>query len=312
MSLTQALAPPNMKRKLALKGAGVLLATMLACLAAPAHAAISVRDDSGNTVTLEKPAQRVISFAPHVTELLFAAGGAGHIVGVIAYSDFPEAAKRLPQVGDSREIDFERVVALKPDLLVVWQSGNTSRQLEQLRRLGVPIFFSEPHKLEDIPSSVERLGKLMGSDAAHGVATDFRKQLAELGARYRNRSPVRVFYQVSDKPLYTLNGQHIVSDALALCGGQNIFANLQVVAPAVSVEAVLQQDPEAIVSGSGRARDNFALWQQFPTMSAVRRGNLLSVDGALMNRAGPRMLQGAAALCEQLDKVRQQRGKPGQ
>jgi iron complex transport system substrate-binding protein len=310
MTLKQSPSQPNMKREHALNGAGVLLATMLACLAAFAHATISVRDDSGNTVTLEKPAQRVISFAPHVTDLLFAAGGASHVVGVIAYSDFPEAAKHLPQVGDSREIDFERVVALKPDLLVVWQSGNTSRQLEQLRRLGVPMFFSEPHKLEDIPSNVERLGELMGSDAAHGVATDFRKQLAELGARYRNRAPVRVFYQVSDKPLYTLNGQHIVSDALALCGGRNIFANLRVVAPAVSVEAVLQQDPEAIVSGSGRARDNFALWRQFPAMRAVRRGNLLSVDGALMNRPGPRMLQGAASLCEQLDKVRQQRGRP--
>lgn len=312
MTLMRALAPPNMKRKLALSGAGVLLAVLLAGPVAPAHAAISVRDDSGNTVTLEKPAQRVISFAPHVTELLFTAGGASRIVGVIAYSDFPEAAKHLPQVGDSRQIDFERVVALKPDLLVVWQSGNTSRQLEQLRRLGVPMFFSEPHKLEDIPSNVERLGKLMGSDAARDVATDFRKQIAELGARYRNRSPVRVFYQVGDKPLYTLNGQHIVSDALAVCGGRNIFANLNVVAPAVSVEAVLQRDPEAIVSGSGRAHDNFALWQQFPGMTAVRRGNLLSVDGVLMNRAGPRMLQGAATLCEQLDKVRQQRAKPGQ
>jgi iron complex transport system substrate-binding protein len=297
---------PTLKH--AWRGAFRLLATILACASAPSMAAISVIDDSGNTVTVERPAQRVISFAPHVTELLFAAGAGSHIVGVIAYSDFPEAAKRLPQIGDSREIDFERVVALKPDLLVVWQSGNTSRQLEQLRRLGVPMFFSEPHRLADIPSNVERLGKLTGSVTSGGVATEFREQLAELSAGYRNRSPVRVFYQISDKPLYTLNGQHIVSDALAQCGGINIFASLPVVAPAVSVEAVLQQDPEAIVGGMGR--DYLAMWRQFPSMTAVRRGNLLSVDGILMNRAGPRMIQGATTLCEQLENVRRRRGSP--
>jgi iron complex transport system substrate-binding protein len=309
MTISRSLLMRLQERKRALQGAVWLLTTMLACAGAPARAAISVIDDSGNTVTLEKPARRVISFAPHVTELLFAAGAGGRIVGVIAYSDFPEAAKRLPEIGDSREIDFERVVALKPDLLVVWQSGNTSRQLEQLRRLGVPMFFSEPHKLDDIPSNIQRLGKLTGSDGAEGVAADFRKQLADLSNRYRSRSPVRVFYQISDKPLYTLNGQHIVSDALALCGGINIFASLPVVAPAVSVEAVLQQDPEAIVGGVGR--DNFTMWRQFPSMKAVARGNLLSVEGILMNRAGPRMLQGAASLCEQLDAVRGRRGRPG-
>jgi iron complex transport system substrate-binding protein len=293
--------------------AQVGVALLAACLVSPARAAISVQDDSGNTVTLEKPAQRVISFAPHATELLFAAGGAARIVGVIAYSDFPEAAKRVPLVGDSREIDFERVVALKPDLLVVWQSGNTARQLEQLRKLGVAVFQSEPHKLDDIASNVTRLGKLMGTEAtAQGVASDLRKRLSELSTRYRNRPPVRVFYQVSAKPLYTLNGQHIVTDALNLCGGQNIFANLQVVAPAVSVEAVLQQDPEAIVSGSASAATDFAVWKAFPSMAAVRRGNLLAVDGTLMNRAGPRMLQGADMLCQQLEQVRQRRARPGQ
>jgi iron complex transport system substrate-binding protein len=309
MNIFRSLLRRHMEQKRALHGVAWLLTTMLACAGMQARAAISVIDDSGNTVTLEKPAQRVISFAPHVTEILFAAGAANHVVGVIAYSDFPEAAKHLPQIGDSREIDFERVVALKPDLLVVWQSGNTSRQLEQLRRLGVPMFFSEPHKLDDIASNVERLGKLSGSEVAAGVAADFRKQLRDLSDRYRNRSPVRVFYQISDKPLYTLNGQHIVSDALALCGGMNIFASLPVVAPAVSVEAVLQQDPEAIIAGTGR--DNFATWRQFPSMKAVQRGNLLSVDGTLMNRAGPRMLRGAATLCEQLDKVRQRRERAG-
>jgi iron complex transport system substrate-binding protein len=310
MTNIQSLFLITAKWRRAFHGAVFLLATMLTFAGAPAWAAISVVDDSGNTVSLERPAQRVVSFAPHITELLFAAGAESHIVGVIAYSDFPEAAKRLPQIGDSREIDFERVVALKPDLLVVWQSGNTSRQLEQLRRLGVPMFFSEPHTLDDIPSNVERLGKLMGSDVAESVAKAFRKKLADLGAVYRNRSPVRVFYQISDKPLYTLNGRHIVNDALALCGGRNIFASLPVVAPAVSVEAVLQQDPEAIIGGLGR--DYLAMWRQFPSMTAVRRGNLLSVDGTLMNRAGPRMLQGAASLCEQLDNVRHARPKPGQ
>jgi iron complex transport system substrate-binding protein len=283
----------------------------LSCLlSAQAMAAISVQDDTGKTVTLQKPAQRVVSLAPHVTELVFAAGGGPRIVGTVSYSDFPEAAKRIPLIGDNRQIDMERVMALKPDLLVVWQHGNSERQVEQLRQLGIPLFYSEPHKLDDIPDSVQRLGQLLGTEAtAQQAAQELRQKLAELKLQYGNRSPVRLFYQVWDKPLYTLNGQHIVSDAIRLCGGENIFAKMKVTAPNVGIEAVLQENPEAIINGEQRNQKGggINIWQPYTTMTAVKRGNLFSLNGDLLSRSGPRMIAGTAVLCEKLEQARQHR-----
>ncbi len=283
----------------------------LVCLMADnAGAAISVQDDDGKTVSLSKPAQRVISMAPHVTELLFAAGGGDRIVGAVAYSDYPEAAKRIPRVGDNREIDIERVLAMKPDLLVVWRHGSSDRQVEQLRKLGIPLFYSEPHKLGDIPDSLIRLGQLLGTDAvAQQAASELRHQLAFLAKQYTHRAPVRLFYQVWDKPLYTLNGKHIVSDAIRLCGGENIFAKMTVTAPSVGVEAVLQENPEAIIgTAENSASDGGVnLWKRYPLLTAVQRGNLFLLDGNLLNRAGPRMIAGTAALCEKLEQARDNR-----
>lgn len=275
-----------------------------------AHAAISVKDDAGNTVTVSKPAQRVISLAPHVTELLFAAGGGSHTVGVVSYSDFPEAAKQIQQVGSNREVDLERIMALKPDLIVVWRHGSSERQIDMIRQLGVPMFHSEPQKLDDIPDNVRKLGQLMGTEAvAERAAADLRKQLASLRARYANRPVVRSFYQVWDKPLYTLNGRHIVSDALRLCGGENIFARLDVTAPVVSVEAVLQENPEAILATAEKNYGGVSMWKPYGTLTAVRNDNLFTIDGNLLNRAGPRMIAGTAQLCEKLELARSHRGK---
>lgn len=279
-------------------------------LHASAHAAITVLDDDGKPVTLQQPALRVVAMAPHVTELLFAAGGGAKIVGAVSYSDYPEAAKRIPQIGSNRQIDMERVIALKPDLIVVWMHGSSERQVEQLRTLGIPMFHSEPRKLADIATSVQKLGKLMGTEAvAEPAAAALRRDLASLTARYANRPPVRMFYQVWDKPLYTLNGEHIVSDAMRVCGGVNIFAGLTVTAPVVNVEAVLQADPEAIFSTGERSLDDGGvnLWKPYANMTAVKRGNLFRLDGNLLNRAGPRMIAGAAALCESLEVARQHR-----
>ncbi len=291
-----------------------LFACLLGCLmAGQASAAISVRDDYGNVVTLQKPAQRVISMAPHVTEMLFAAGGGDHIVGVVTYSDYPEAAKHIAQIGDNNQVDIERVIAMKPDLLVIWWHGSSERQVEQLSKLGIPVFFSEPRKLDDIPDSLQRLGQLLGTEkVAQQAAADLRQKLASLATQYSKRPMVRMFYQVWDKPLYTLNGRHIVSDAIRLCGGENIFANMKVIAPVVSIEAVLQADPEAIFSTAERHPVGGALdiWKPYKTMTAVRNGNLITLDGNLLNRAGPRMIAGTAALCEKLEQVRNHRNPP--
>lgn len=286
----------------------ILLAA--SAVALNASAAITVLDDDGRQVTLHKPALRVIAMAPHTTELIYAAGGAGRIIAAVDYSDYPEQAKRLPRVGSNRQIDMERVAALKPDLIVIWMHGSSERQIEQIRALGIPMYHSEPRKLDDIASSLTRIGKLMGTDkVADAAAAELRKNFAALGAKYAGRSPVRMFYQVWDKPLHTLNGGHILSDAVRLCGGENIYAAMKVTAPVVSAESVMGEDPEVIVSTGERARNDggVAVWKPYTSMTAVRRDNLFQLDGNLLNRAGPRMLAGAAVLCEKLELARQRR-----
>jgi iron complex transport system substrate-binding protein len=286
----------------------LIASLVLSSAFAGANAAITVRDDDGNTVTLQKPAQRVIAMAPHVTELLFAAGGAERIVGTVTYSDYPEAAKSIPRVGDNRLVDMERVIAMKPDLIVIWMHGSSERQIDMLRQLGIPLFHSEPKKLDEIPDSLLRLGQLLGTEsAAQPAAAAMRQQLDTLRKQYANRPPVRIFYQVWDKPLYTLNGAHIVSDAIRLCGGVNIFGSLKTTAPIVSIEGVLQEDPEAIFGTSEKNYGGVNLWRPYANLKAVRNDNLFTLNGELLNRSGPRMIAGTTALCEKLELARQHR-----
>ena len=279
-------------------------------IAAHAGAAITVQDDAGNAVVLSKPAQRIVSLAPHATELIFAAGGGDRIVGTVGYSDYPPEALKIPRVGSHQQVDIERIIALKPDLLVVWLHGNSERQLEHVRKLGIPFYFTEPKKLADIPRSVERLGVLMGTEQqANKVATAERAKLATLAAQYRDRPIVRMFYQVWGKPIYTLNGGNIMSDVIHLCGGENVFASLPIPAPTVSTEAVLLENPEVMMTGDRQAEKSGGLeiWRQYKNLLAVRNDNLFSVDADLVNRAGPRLIDGAAMVCEKLEEARRRR-----
>jgi len=286
--------------------AALLLAAALTATASAAP--ITVRDDDGNTVTLQKPAQRIIAMAPHVTELLFAAGGGDKIVGAVTYSDYPEAAKKIPRVGDNRQVDMERVVAMKPDLIVIWLHGSSERQIDGLRQLGIPLFHSEPAKLDGIADNLVRLGQLMGTEkVANAAAADIRQQFAAMAAQYASRPPVRLFYQVWDKPLYTLSGKSIVSDSIRLCGGVNIFADLSVAAPVVSIEAVLQANPEAIFGTSEKDYGSVDIWKPYTNLTAVKNNNLFRLQGDLLNRAGPRMVAGTRALCEKIEEARQHR-----
>lgn len=280
----------------------------LTAISMTANAAITVRDDDGNVITLAKPAQRIVAMSPHVTELLFAAGGGERIVGAVTYSDYPEAAKKIPRVGTNRQIDMERVIAMKPDLIVAWMHGSSERQIDTLRQLGIPIFHSEPLKLDGIADNVQRLGQLLGTEnVAQPAAAQIRAQFAALTKQYASRPPVRMFYQVWDKPLYTLSSGSIVTDAMRVCGGVNIFADLKVTAPVVSIEGVLQADPEAIFGTAEKDYGGVTLWKQYTTMKAVRNGNLFTLDGELLNRAGPRMVDGTRAMCEMLEQARQRR-----
>ena len=281
---------------------------LLLLVAAPAWAAISVHDDLDNTVTLEKPAQRIVTLTPHTFELVYAAGGIGRVVGKGLFSHYPPVARHIPEVGDNRQIDVERVLALKPDLLVLWRHGVSQRQIEQLGRLGIPLFFSEPRKLGDIPDSIVRLGKLFGTEKrAEAEAQKLRVRLAELKARYGHRPMLRVFYQISDRPIYTLNDEHIVGEAIRLCGGRNLFGQAKWLAPQVSIESVLAANPDVIIRTSVDAGgEGLALWQKYPMLKAVRQNRLYNLDPDWLDRPGPRMLDGVEALCVVLEQARKQ------
>lgn len=287
-----------------------MLLALLALCTPCAQAAVSVSDDSGRQVVLARPAQRVISMAPHVTELLFAAGGGAHVIGAMNYSDYPVEARKIPLIGSNSQIDLERVIALKPDLLIVWQSGNTARQVAQLASLGIPVFYSEPRSFEKVESSLLRFGRLLGTDQTATVAAArFRAKVNGLRTRYAGRPPVSVFYQAWGEPLFTLNGEQIASDAIRLCGGRNIFADLKTIAPQVSIEAVVQADPEAIVGGKRYTPQDrgLSIWEPYRGMTAVRRNNLFTLDEEMITRPGPRVVDGAAALCARLEQARERR-----
>ena len=274
-----------------------------------AAAEVSVVDDTGATVTLAAPARRIVSLAPHVTELLFAAGAGERIVGAVEFSDYPEAAKAIPRIGSSTLLDMEQILVLKPDLVVVWRSGTAPARIEALRGLGIPIYFNEPHTFADIAQTLVRLGKLAGSEAvAQGAADALTARVSALRERYAGGRPVTVFWQIWARPLLTVNREHVISDAIRLCGGVNVFADLTSLVPAVSVEAVVAVDPEVIVTTGNDASvandDGLAQWRALPRLRASARGNLIVLDAETIHRPSPRVLDGAAALCTRLDAVR--------
>lgn len=289
---------------------GVLLTASALMSAAQlvSAAAIEVRDDSGRMVQLSAPARRIVSLAPHTTELLFEAGAGAHVVGVTDYSDWPIAAKKLPHTGSYQALDLERIIALRPDLVVGWSSGNSPTQIERLRALGIPIFLSEPRHSAQISENLRVLAQLNGNAAVgEAAARRFDARINALRIRYAARRPVRVFYQIWTEPLMTLNGAHMVSEAIALCGGQNVFAKLGPLAPTISEEAVLKAAPDAILTPSEAGQASVSAlssWKRWTQLPAVRYGNLSSVDGNFLNRSGPRFAEGVAQLCSVLDAAR--------
>ena len=268
---------------------------------------IRATDDLGNVVKLDRPAKRIISLAPHVTEFLFAIGAGDKIIGTVKYSDYPAAANTIPRIGDNRLLDIERIIALKPDLIVVWMHGAFERQLEPLAKSGIPYFFSEPHTMEDIPTTMIKLGNLLGHEKQAKIAADnFNQQLKALTENAKGKRTVRTFYQVWSKPLYTLNNSHIVSDALRLCGGENIFGKLAQTSPTITFESVVLENPEVIITGTAKnkAASGIDIWKPVPMMHAVKNGNLFEIDGDLLHRSGPRIIEGAKQICAALEQVR--------
>ncbi|MDE2598700.1 MAG: cobalamin-binding protein [Rhodocyclaceae bacterium] len=282
----------------------------LALLCAQARADIVLRDDTRTEVRLAAPARRIVSLAPNITEVLYAADAGDKLVGTVEFSDYPVAAKKLPRVGSYARIDIEAVAALKPDLVLAWDSGNPPAGVAQLRKLGIPVFVTEPKTLNDIPRDIERYGRLAGTETTSLRAADeFRRKLAALHDRYAGRKPVRMFYEVWDEPLMTVNGKQIISDVIRLCGGVNVFADLPALAPTVSVEAVLAANPDAIIAGGMGERNAGWLepWKKWPRLKATAQGNLFFIDPNLLQRHTPRLLDGAEQLCAVLEQARNKR-----
>lgn len=283
-------------------GALLLTLGMLACVEAIAGPAVAVRDDDGREIRLQAPAQRIVSLAPYLTELLFAAGAGNQIVGTSAHSDFPPAAKGIPRVGDASGFNLERLLYLAPDLVVAWQSGNPPGVVNRVADLGVPVFVSEPRRILDVAYTIERLGVLAGTvQRAQAASATFRQRYRDLHARYAQRRPVSVYYQVWERPLMTINGTHLISDLIRLCGGVNAFSHLPSLTGVIDREAVFAADPQVIVAPDAEA---LARWRRWPQLRAVREDRLFFIPGALLARHSPRVLDGAERLCTALEVAR--------
>ncbi|MFZ6747823.1 cobalamin-binding protein [Undibacterium sp. Ren11W] len=285
-----------------------LLLFSLFSAADSSYASISVQDDAKHIIKLNAPAKRIISLAPHATELLFEAGAGHLIVGVSDYSDYPAAATKITTIGNIFALDLERLIKLKPDLIVVWGTGNAKLIADKLRGLQIPVYESEPHSFEMVASSLERLSILTGFDETGVAAANrFRTRLDLLRKTYKLKpsdKALSVFYQVWGNPLMTLNKQHLVSSAISLCGGVNIFGELKDLSPSITIEAVLAANPQVIISTSGEQQDHLANWLQFNKLAAVSKANLYTIKGDWLNRAGPRILDGTEELCKNLKTAR--------
>jgi len=279
----------------------IFLSLWLFLMATTVYGQTTIQDDTGVAVTVHGPAERIISLAPHVTELLYAAGAGAQIVAAVEYSDYPAQARDLPRIGNSNALDLERIISLQPDLIVGWHSGNPANTVAKLRSLGMTVFMSEPRTFDDIAVNIEKLGWLARTEnIAQLAAVSFREELKKLRQQAQGRARLRVFYQISYTPLFTVNGRHLISQALDLCGGDNIFAALEPVAPQVSEESVIQANPQIIIGAhyeSGLPSWG-QRWRRWQDMDAVRYQNIFTIHPDVIARHTPRILLGTRKICE--------------
>jgi iron complex transport system substrate-binding protein len=252
---------------------------------------------------------RIVALAPNLTELVFAAGAGETLVGVSAYSDYPPAALDLPIIGDAFTVDHEQLALLKPDALLAWESGIPAHVVEEMRHVGYRVEVIRSRSLNDVAIALRRIGELTGHDAeANEAAAAFTAGLQSLQQRFASEQTISVFYQVARRPLYTVNGEHYVSELISLCGGENIFADLNTLAPAIAVEAVVERNPEVMLASSDAGDDAFAEWNRWPNLMAVRLGNQYLMPADEIVRATPRLLIAGESLCKALQISREKRG----
>lgn len=251
----------------------------------------------------------VVTLSPHLAELVYSAGAGANLVAVSAYSNYPDEVLALPQVGDAFAIDQEQLALLGPDLILAWQSGTPAHTVDELRELGYRVEVLRTQSLDDVAAALRTIGQLTEHETtADAAAERYLAGLDELRQANDGRAMIRVFYQVSARPLYTVSGEHYVSQLIELCGGENVFATLGELAAAVSEESVLVRDPELLLAGRIDVADRpFAAWSRWPALAANRYENRFYVNADLLGRAGPRLVLAGAAICRCLDEGRQNR-----
>ena len=265
-----------------------------------------------STDTTNRPASRIITLAPHLTELVFSAGAGNRLVGVVEYSDFPLAALELPRIGDAFRLDHEVIVGLDPDLVLAWKSGTPREAIDRLEQLGHRVVVLEAESLDEVANSLRAIGRLAGTERhAEAAATAFEGSLDKIRMATAGRESVTVFYQVSVQPLFTISRRHVIGEAIELCGGYNLFGELNELNPAISPEAVIDFAPEVIIatrySDDVSTVNPFAVWQRWTSIPAVRDGNLFLVDANLMTRPSVRILDGVRELCAKISMARRKK-----
>ncbi|HUL46524.1 MAG TPA: helical backbone metal receptor [Steroidobacteraceae bacterium] len=293
-----------------LRSAAAFLISAAAVCAAAAAAVRAVTDDSGRAVTVRSPPLRIVSLSPGATEMLFAAGAGAQVVATVEYSDVPPAARRVARIGDAVSIDLERLVRIHPDVVVAWPSGGNPAQREKIARLDLPVYEQQAQRLTDLAPSIRRLGALTGTESeAEVAARGIEARLAALertyaGAEAGARHP-SVLLEVWNRPIYTVGGQHLMTDALELCGARNVFGDLPEAGPVVDIEAVIARDPDIIIAAGppGESAGWLADWKRFGTLKAVRNGRLIAFEDQALSRLGPSVLDATEALCRAIARI---------
>ncbi len=266
-------------------------------------------DGLGTKVVLDAPAERVIALSPNLVENITSAGGFDKLIAVVAYSTYPKAAQQLPQVGSYRSFDYETILAMQPDLVVVWHSGNGTEVVKKLRSLGITVLVTDPRTLTDVAHYIRLLGRAMGTESiAEPVAAQYLEHLQQLQEQSRKKRIIDSFYQVWHQPLQTLTGESIVSQIIELCGGRNIYADELGIAPVISIESIIERNPVAIIAS--QADGDHSPWQNFwhknwPELSAVQQQRLIDLPADESKRPTVRLLQAADILCKRFDDIRQ-------
>ena len=258
---------------------------------------------------IEPQQHRLISLAPHITELLFAVGAGEQIVGTVSYSDYPEQANHIPRIGSYDKINYEAVVAKRPTLVIGWQTGNGSDSLARLEELGLSVYSHEPRSLEDVAESLSILGRITGNgEQGEQQSEQFLQRLSQLRKEYSKLTPVTMYYQLWNEPQMTVNDEHLIADVIRLCGGQNIFADAVPLVPKISVESILRREPEVIVATgmAGERPEWLDDWRKWSSIPAAKNQQLYHIHPDLLHRHSPRILEGAEQLCEALEKARSQ------